>query len=173
MILVTGATGPVGRETVQLRHQGFNGQAGPSQAASIRWRRYWIFFTLRSTIPIRPSTPAKAFRSGTAPASPRMVKFSCSAMPSATRVHADQHADAAVVEPGRHPQFPRGTGPVQHGSLSSALGTWPFRLRPQFGTRQSLNAYALRLVAQEGCHGVVEFLPPRGVVDRRDGSGAG
>ena len=33
--------------------------------------------------------------------------------------------------------------------------------------------YALRLVAQEGCHGVVEFLPPRGVVDRRDGSGAG
>ena len=33
--------------------------------------------------------------------------------------------------------------------------------------------YALCLVAQEGCHGVVEFLPPRGVVDRRDGSGAG
>jgi hypothetical protein len=31
----------------------------------------------------------------------------------------------------------------------------------------------LCLVAQEGCHGVVEFLPPRGVVDRRDGSGAG
>ena len=40
-------------------------------------------------------------------------------------------------------------------------------------TRQSPNAYALRLAAQEGCHGVVEFLPPRGVVDRRDGSGAG
>jgi uncharacterized protein YbjT (DUF2867 family) len=33
--------------------------------------------------------------------------------------------------------------------------------------------HALRLVVQEGCHGVVEFLPPRGVVDRRDGSGAG
>jgi hypothetical protein len=32
--------------------------------------------------------------------------------------------------------------------------------------------YGLRLVAQEGCLGVVEFLPPRGVVDRCDGSGA-
>src|SRR4029077_3208205 len=31
----------------------------------------------------------------------------------------------------------------------------------------------LRLVVQEGRHGVVEFCPPRGVVDRRDGSGAG
>src|SRR5262249_42667029 len=33
--------------------------------------------------------------------------------------------------------------------------------------------YALRPVVQEGCHGVVELSPPRGVVDRRDGSGAG
>jgi hypothetical protein len=33
--------------------------------------------------------------------------------------------------------------------------------------------FALRLVAQEGRHGVVEFCPPRGVVDGRDGPGAG
>jgi hypothetical protein len=33
--------------------------------------------------------------------------------------------------------------------------------------------FALCLVTQEGRHGVVEFCPPRGVVDRRDGSGAG
>src|SRR5215472_476339 len=49
--------------------------------------------------------------------------------------------------------------PLTSVAPRSAAGAWP--------------GCPLPLVAQEGCHGVVEFLPPRSVVDRRDGSGAG
>jgi D-alanyl-D-alanine carboxypeptidase (penicillin-binding protein 5/6) len=63
---------------------------------------------------------------------------------------------------GKHPR----TGRRRPGRRQETAAGEP-------GIETTSRPRALRLVAQEGCHGVVELLPPRGVVDWRDGSGAG